>query len=202
MKEKSWFPVVYMFVVTAVFSSVVIGLTGFTGERVAANKRLGLERAVLEALRIASPAGASGIEIHKIFLEKIVEPDTGQAGAYRLVEQGRQKGLAIPLSGQGFWAPMKGFIGLENDERTIRGISFYEQNETPGLGAQIMTAGFRDQFVKKRLGEAAAIRIRPITAELSENEVHAVTGATQTSGRLEKLINDSIRKWRDLGEFE
>jgi hypothetical protein len=41
--------------------------------------------------------------------------------------------------------------------------------------------------------------IRPVTRELRDNEIHAITGATQTSVRLEKLINDRLVRW--IGSF-
>jgi major membrane immunogen (membrane-anchored lipoprotein) len=31
---------------------------------------------------------------------------------------------------------------------------------------------------------------------LGPSDVHAVTGATQTSVRLEKILNDALKKWR------
>jgi hypothetical protein len=31
---------------------------------------------------------------------------------------------------------------------------------------------------------------------LGVSDVHAVTGATQTSTRLEKILNDALKKWR------
>ena len=36
-----------------------------------------------------------------------------------------------------------------------------------------------------------------VGSALAENEVHAVTGATQTSNRLEKLLNEDVATWRD-----
>ena len=50
MREKWWFPIAYMFVVTAFFSSIVIGFARFTDERVEANKDLAFEKAVLAVL--------------------------------------------------------------------------------------------------------------------------------------------------------
>ncbi|MHC4736761.1 MAG: FMN-binding protein, partial [Planctomycetota bacterium] len=93
--------------------------------------------------------------------------------------------------------PIKGIIGIKADRRTITGIAFYEQNETPGLGAEITGHPFRDQFRGKEIsvsGEPINIR-RPGTT-LSSNDVHAVTGATQTCNRVENIINNTLKKWR------
>ena len=43
IREKKWFPIVYMFLVTTIFSSIVIGFTQFTANRVEANQKLSFE---------------------------------------------------------------------------------------------------------------------------------------------------------------
>jgi len=50
IRKQSWFPIAYMFCVTAFFSSIVIGLTRLTSDRVEANETLAFERAVLSVL--------------------------------------------------------------------------------------------------------------------------------------------------------
>ena len=99
---------------------------------------------------------------------------------------------------KGFWAPIKGVIGIAADRRTITGIAFYEQNETPGLGGEIIKSEFRAQFKDKRIApQGLPLRILPVTAELDESSVHAITGATQTSNRLDKFMNEQLTLWRE-----
>ena len=82
----------------------------------------------------------------------------------------------------------------------IIGIAFYEQNETPGLGAQITKYAFKNQFNGKIISSSGKpINMRQPGSELGKSDVHAITGATQTSTRLEKIINDALIKW--LSEF-
>ena len=82
------------------------------------------------------------------------------------------------------------------DQRTITGIAFYEQNETPGLGGRIVEEDFCGQFAGKTmiLGDKV-LGFKPEGETLKENQVHAITGATQTCIRLEKLINDGLSAW-------
>ena len=196
MREKWRFPVAYMFVVTAFFSSIVIGFAQFTSDRVEANADLAFEKAVLAVLPGLLEEGESRLEIHRKFVERVGPPDEQIGGACRLTEAGRTVAYALPVEGQGFWAPIKGVIGLKDDRRTITGIAFYEQNETPGLGAQITTITFTSQFQGKVLASGdKPLNIRPPGAPLGESDVHAVTGATQTSTRLEKILNDALTQW-------
>jgi Na+-transporting NADH:ubiquinone oxidoreductase subunit C len=195
MREKRWFPVIYMFLVTAFFSTIVIGFTQFTLERVYANQRLAFETAVYMVMPTIDPPMNSQ-DVHVTF-SVLNKPDESSGGAYYLKKtKGEIKAYALPFEGQGFWAPIKGVIGIEGDKKTITGIYFYEQNETPGLGAEIAKEAFRGQFIGKTLAEKdKALNIKRPGDELGPSDVHAVTGATQTSIRLEKIINTAIEEW-------
>ncbi len=198
MRDKRWYPVLYMFVVTAIFSSVVIGFTEVTRKRVEANAALAFERAVVSVLPSLQEPGMTSLKVHQKFTEKISEPDETSGGAYMLKEGEQIQGYALPVSGQGFWAPIKGIIGVKADKKTITGAVFYEQNETPGLGAVISEPVFQDQFEGKVFASGdRPLGIKRPGDDLSDSEVHAVTGATQTSTRLEKIINDSVTAWRE-----
>jgi Na+-transporting NADH:ubiquinone oxidoreductase subunit C len=199
MKDKPWYAVVYMFLITAFFSSVVIGLAKFTEEKVEANRQLAFEKAVLQVCGLAKDKPDS--QLHEIFLNRIQISEDSDSMLTVIDKEGKSIGYVVLVDGKGFWAPIKGVLGLAKDKQTITGIAFYEQNETPGLGGKIMENEFREQFVGINLADKGqALEIKPLAAELSENQVHAITGATQTCGRLEKLINDSIKQWRKTME--
>ena len=199
MRNSPWYPVVYMFIVTAVFSSGVIGLARFTRSKVEANQQLAFEKAVLNVCGLAE--GNADSELHDIFIDRIqVIKDSGNV-CIVIDEQGDPEGYILPLEGKGFWAPIKGVLGVDVDRRTITGIAFYEQNETPGLGGKIVEEEFTSQFAGKIIAESGeAIGIEPVSSQVTENQVHAITGATQTCSRLEKLINEGIGRWRENGE--
>lgn len=200
MPRAKSYPIMYMFVVTAAFSSVVIGFSTLTRERVQANERLAFERAVVEALPGLYEPGLGSTEIHRRFVEQVSEPDASSGDAYTLRKEGQVAAYALPFEGQGFWAPIRGIIGIAADRRTVTGIAFYEQAETPGLGAEIVRPAFRNQFKDKVLArEEKPINMRRPGAELGENDVYAVTGATQTSVRLEAIVNRAVRQWQSQG---
>lgn len=197
MRDKVWYPVLYMFVITAFFSSILIGLARFSRDRVEANQRLSVEKAILEALPIELPPEASSLELHRVFLERVTGPSAPTGGAYVLTEGDKVVAYAVPLEGKGYWDTIRGFIGIASDRNTVTGISFYEQNETPGLGAEIAQPPFREQFVGKRIAEGdRPLGFMPVGSALGESEVHAITGATQTSTRVEGIINEDLAGWR------
>ena len=197
MREKRWFPVIYMFVATAFFSSVVIGFTNVTRRRVEANAELAFEKAVVAVLPQLNEEDLSSLEVHRRFTEQVTEPNPASGGAYTLLEDGQIAAYALPIDGQGFWAPIRGVIGIAADRKTLTGIAIYEQNETPGLGGEIAQPPFQEQFEGKTLSaEDEPIGFRRPGEDLGDSEVHAVTGATQTSVRLEGIINEALKAWQ------
>ncbi len=197
MREKRWFPVLYMFIVTAFFSSIVIGVSQLTRQRVTANQKRSFEHAVLAVLPGMLDSDAGDLELHRRFEQQVASPDEFSAEAYTLKKDALITAYALPIQGQGFWAPIKGIIGIATDKKTITGIVFYEQKETPGLGAQITTVKFRSQFKGKVMSTGPkALNFKRPGEILGKSDVHAVTGATQTSIRLEKIINNGLKTWQ------
>ncbi len=198
MKNKRWFPVAYMFVVTVFFSAVIIGFSQVTEQRVKANEALAFEVAVLKVLPGLYDLNTGAVELHRRFTEEVQQPSDDSAGAYTLKQNGQIAAYALPFSGQGFWAPIDGVIGIEPDKKTITNIVIYQQRETPGLGAEVAQRKFCDQFINLTMAASdKPVVFRRPGEPLNSGEVHAVTGATQTSIRLEKIINDALKNWRE-----
>lgn len=60
-------------------------------------------------------------------------------------------GYVIPINGYGLWDAIYGYIAIKPDGDTVIGISWYDQKETPGLGADIATEAWQKQFPGKKL---------------------------------------------------
>ncbi len=198
MKNKIYFPVIYMFVITAVCSGILIGFNELVKPRIEANKSFAFEQAVLKTLPIEIES-LTNIELHEIFTTQLIlDPNSG---AYEYNKDGKLVGYALPISGKGFWAKISGVIGIAPDNRTITGIAFYQQSETPGLGAEIEKPFFTSQFLEDQGRKIATtenpIELIPVGQDLDENQVYAITGATQTCMRLEKFMNEALADWRE-----
>ena len=198
MKNNTWFPVVYMFIVTAVFSSILLGLSDYTHDKIESNARLAFEVAALEALDLTGDMNK--VEIHDFFTANLIEKD----GYYVYSTDNKVQAYAVPIDGKGFWNEIKGIVGVKPDKRTIIKVSFYEQSETPGLGAEIVKPFFRNQFEKKTLAadKAMPLEIKPFGVETNNSEISAITGATQTCTRLNKFMNEDLSKWIEKVESE
>lgn len=195
--ERPWYAVAYMFVMTLVASTVLIIFGNATRQRVEDNQRVAFDRAVLQAVPIGLPDSPSPALVHGLFADSIYDGGTG-AGVYEFRRDGAVVAYALQIEGPGFWAPIRGVVGVAADMTTLTGLAIYEQNETPGLGGEIVKPYFQDQFRGKRMRAGPApISIVPATEPLDEHSVHAITGATQTSVRLEALLNERLRAWRE-----
>lgn len=103
--------------------------------------------------------------------------------------------IILPVHGTGAWSMLFGYIAIEADLRTIAGMIFYEQNETPGIGDQITHAHWLEQWRGRRLfndqGETvfrvSVDRVRP-GSEAARYEVDALSGATITTNAVTNLI--------------
>lgn len=52
-------------------------------------------------------------------------------------EDGALRMVVLPIEGYGLWSTLKGFLALDADTTTIRGLTYYEHKETPGLGGEV-----------------------------------------------------------------
>ncbi len=197
LRERIWYPALYMAAITLISSAVILLFGSLTRQRVQDNQLIAFERAVLGALHIGEQELSTPSAVHTAYSTLIRERDEFSGGAFRFVKDDSLIAYALPLEGPGFWAPIKGVIGILADRKTVTGIAFYEQNETPGLGGEIVKSAFTEQFRGKTLSDGdPALSVVPVSAVLDEHAVHAVTGATQTSTRLAKFMNEMIADWR------
>lgn len=198
LRDRRVYPVFYMFAVTFVATGILIGLSRSTAGRVNANKQILFERAVLIALGIDDGQKMPPARIHEAFLEQVEEPSEESAGAYRMVNDGASAAYALPFEGRGFWNEIRGVMGIKPDGSALTGLAFYEQSETPGLGAEIVKPYFTDQFRELKLASGnPALGLSSAGTEAAENEVDAITGATQTCTRLEDILNEALNAWRE-----
>lgn len=99
--------------------------------------------------------------------------------------------------GVGLWGPIWGYIAVKGDFNTIYGVTFAHKGETPGLGAEISTPAFGNQFKNKELfnnGTFSSILVVKGGAQQGNvHEVDAISGGTITS----KALEETIKNWLD-----
>ncbi|MCD7963207.1 MAG: NADH:ubiquinone reductase (Na(+)-transporting) subunit C [Rikenellaceae bacterium] len=112
-----------------------------------------------------------------------------------------KKYYVLPTWGSGLWGPVWGYVALEEDWSTIYGIILDHASETPGLGAEITSSAFQDQFKGKQIysgDKFVGITVLKNGAENNPHAVDAISGGTITSRAVETMIANCIKNY---GEY-
>ena len=194
--KSNLFMVIFAIVMGVVCSLVLTAVAQWITPLREANEKAERYRNVLEIFNISIAEGTANQEIIRTFEEKvtIVGDDPANPDYYLSGQL-----IAIPAQGPGLWGPIEGLIGLAEDGLTITAVSFYKQEETPGLGGEIAGKDFTDRFINKKLfdaqGQPALKLVRPGTSE-GAYQVDAISGATMTSDKVQALITAAAEKFK------
>jgi len=114
---------------------------------------------------------------------------------YLLKEGDAVSKIIIPVKGYGLWSTMYGFVALQTDANTISDITFYEHNETPGLGGEIQNRDWQKSWKGKQVFDEQTKPIfELIKGRVDSNtpnnqyKVDGLAGATLTSNGVTNLI--------------
>jgi len=104
--------------------------------------------------------------------------------------------LVLPIHGAGLWGAMYGILVLEGDLRTVRGLSYYEHKETPGLGAKVENDDWRAQWPGQvAFNDDGSVALSVVKGRAdAPGEIDGLSGATLTTYGVDRMI----RFW--LGE--
>jgi len=115
---------------------------------------------------------------------------------YLVKKDGKLDRVILPIHGTGMWSMIYGYIALDSDLNTIADATFYEQNETPGLGDQIMRPEWQAQWKNRQIyDEVGELRFAVSQGKVEPgsatalHEVDALTGATVTADAVTAMID-------------
>jgi Na+-transporting NADH:ubiquinone oxidoreductase subunit C len=116
---------------------------------------------------------------------------------YLVNKNGSVDQIIIPFHGKGLWSTMYGFLCLDSDTRTVRGVAYYAHGETPGLGGEVDNANWKKSWVGKELlssddftpiFDVVKGSVNPQSAN-ANSQVDGLSGATLTSNGVENMVN-------------
>lgn len=115
--------------------------------------------------------------------------------------EGKYSKIIFPVHGSGLWSIMYGFLALDWDLKTIRGITFYEHGETPGLGGEIdnsqWKASWKGKIAFDEAGQLKLKVLKGLAAPGSTSEIDGLAGATLTT----RGVDDMIAFWFGPGGY-
>jgi Na+-transporting NADH:ubiquinone oxidoreductase subunit C len=114
---------------------------------------------------------------------------------FLLMEGESVQGIILPVEGYGLWSTLYGYVALEPDTRTIRGITFYEHGETAGLGGEVDNPRWKALWPGRLAFDEAwepQIRVKKgLAGRPAEDpyQVDGLSGATLTSNGVTNLLH-------------
>ncbi len=111
---------------------------------------------------------------------------------YLVKEGGETIQIVLPVHGMGLWSTMYGFLALDKNTTTVRGFTFYEHGETPGLGGEVENPVWQAKWVGKEIFDSSwSIEIEVVKGAArreSKHQVDGLAGATITSRGVTHLL--------------
>jgi Na+-translocating ferredoxin:NAD+ oxidoreductase RnfG subunit len=120
----------------------------------------------------------------------------------RVDSSNRPVAYGFLLKGRGLWGTITAFAAISADLKSMVGIDFTQQMETPGLGARITEEEFKyffrnlDLTCFTRSNGPCVTMVRNKTGsnrEVQTSELQAITGATLTCNGVLKMMNTDLR---------
>ena len=118
-------------------------------------------------------------------------------------ENGEVLKYAFPISGKGLWSTIYGYLALEKDLSTVKGVTFFRHGETPGLGGECEKQWFQDNFKGKQLIVDGKPQFEVVKGKVADrfpqgnnHAVDGISGATITGNGITKFVR------RDLELYE
>jgi Na+-transporting NADH:ubiquinone oxidoreductase subunit C len=123
-----------------------------------------------------------------------------QTLVYQVMKDGKPDMLILPIEGKGLWSTMLGFLALDADTTTVRGITYYQHGETPGLGGEVDNPRWKGRWPGRRVfSDDWAVKLQVIkgpagSPDADPYHVDGLSGATITS----RGVTNMLQFW--LGE--
>ena len=221
----------YIFTFSAVLVLIVAAALSFTAsslkDRQQRNIEIETKRSILSSLGVASTVdnaetlyaqyikasmvvSPAGDVLPDMKAEQVVVKEQVGKGSDRLLPLYKAKidgqdYTVIPLAGKGLWGSIWGFIALESDMNTVKGVFYDHATETPGLGAEITTDKFKAPFKGKQIYDDAGTFVsvsvaKKVTYIPDNHTVDAISGGTMTSKGLDAMLKDCLRPYGNYFE--
>jgi Na+-transporting NADH:ubiquinone oxidoreductase subunit C len=187
MKSGYVYTIIFMLIVSAVFTLVLAGANELFLPKIEQNELLDERLAILYVFDIDQSGSAD--EVLDRFDKYVAEKEMADIKLYEYKsESGSTEAYAVPFSGAGLWGIINGYMAVSPDLTKITGVVFTEHSETPGLGGRIDELAYREQF----RGISINAETKLAYGEDGGGRIDAITGATQTSNAVMKILNNLL----------
>ncbi len=116
---------------------------------------------------------------------------------YHVLKDGKTDMLIVPIQGYGLWSVLYGYLAIGNDGNTVKGITFYQHAETPGLGGEVDNPRWKALWPGRKIYDdkgkpaLAVIKGRAGDPKTDPYRIDGLSGATITSNG----VTNTIKFW-------
>ncbi|GMU92106.1 MAG: hypothetical protein AMXMBFR4_11640 [Candidatus Hydrogenedentota bacterium] len=114
---------------------------------------------------------------------------------FQVMKDGKVDAVVIPVEGYGLWGTLYGYLALEHDGNTVRGITYYDHKETPGLGGEVDNPRWKSLWKGRKAydenGHPAIQVVKGVAGSLDEapHRIDGLSGATITSNGVSHMMD-------------
>lgn len=226
--NKNSYTIIYAAVMVVVVALLLALVSGILKEKQTANVELDKKKQILSSLNI-STAGQDAEALYNQYIPKaiiinyrgeVISDDRDKAfnvdiakemskplekrelPVYLATVEGQTKYI-LSLRGAGLWGPIWGYISFNEDKNTVFGSYFMHASETPGLGAEIATKHFQNEFIDKKIKNAdnkfvSIAVVKPGQQAEGKDYVDGISGGTITSHGVDVMLMKSIGQYENF----
>jgi electron transport complex protein RnfG len=129
------------------------------------------------------------LALREVFPDADEFKDVTPNKVWEALRKGQKTGHVFLTQVQGYSGPITLMFGTDSSG-AVTGLRILSHTETPGLGAKITTAQFRDQFRNKRPEQLILKKDNP-----ARGQIDAITGATITSRAVTKAMRSTLESF-------
>jgi Na+-transporting NADH:ubiquinone oxidoreductase subunit C len=115
---------------------------------------------------------------------------------YQVIDKDKKvSAYILPIYGKGLWSTLFGFISLDKDLKAVKGITFYEHGETPGLGGEVDNMKWKESWKNKAAFDdknqliLSVIKSKVDKSDpMANSKIDGLSGATLTTRGLDNMI--------------
>lgn len=161
-----------------------------------------------------NPIVAENVNIAKNFR---LDPSERQYPVFTFMSESdpsKVEAYILPMYGNGLWNKIWGFVAVEADLETIKGVSFAHVGETPGLGARIADKDIQSRYAGKKIvdqqGALVSVNIAKgekgggqASIDYYANDPHTVdgmSGATITAKGVNEMLENYLKYYQSYFE--
>lgn len=194
MKKFTVKPILFMVVLTLIYTTVLAGINAVTVDVIRLNERLSEQLSFLYVLD-KLPDNQEAEYVNELYQQYVREIQVNGETLYEgLDDNGDVFAYIIPIRGGAVWGELRGIVAVSTDFETVVGIEFLSHSETPGLGGRIDELAFKEQFrgidLDAETGDDYLV-YRPNPG----GQVDAISGATGTSNAVRSIFNREIQEF-------